>query len=228
MNTKKYVCMLFVALMFLAVVSGGCGGGGGGSSSDSSKGTNQNQTNENTTPDTDTDEEPFDPTVPTSLNGTWNVDTGKVDVTTTMDGTDVGGIKATYAAGTASEVTLTFLSDDEDGINYTLVVSGNNVRYHSSHGDTLRFDTINNENQSSSQIALHTGFYSHRTFTRTGLNTFVLNATEDNTEDGTMTVKLKLKLEGSSLRWTESTVSVLSTEALNLKTDALVDFVFKR
>ena len=225
MSTKKYLCWVVVALMFLAVLSGGCGGGSGGSTN-----TGANNENGNSTPNTETSpEESFDTSIPTTINGTWNVDSGNLDVSTIMNGDNVGGIKATYAKGSTSEVTLEFLSNDEKGIEYTLVITGNDVENHSEHGDVLRVGIIPDEGKSSDHTVLHTGFYSHRTFKRTGLNTFELDATENDIDVGsTTTVKLKITLENSSLRWTELTVSTLTADGLDSKITSLANFVFKR
>ena len=70
-GTRKYLCWVMVALMFLAVLSGGCGGGSSGGSSPNN---NQSQQNEqdDTTHDTDT------PNIYSisQLTGTWVASSG--------------------------------------------------------------------------------------------------------------------------------------------------------
>ena len=62
MGTRKYLCWVLVALMFLAVLSGGCGGGSSGGSSSSDNGT----TNENGTDDSSNSNG-----VEGTIEGTW-------------------------------------------------------------------------------------------------------------------------------------------------------------
>ena len=80
MSTKKYLCWVVVALMFLAVVSCGCGGGGGGGGRSATENpTTENPTTENPTTETKN----YDISI---MTGTWIASNGS-GTATGPDGT---------------------------------------------------------------------------------------------------------------------------------------------
>lgn len=71
-GNKRFLCWLVVALMFLTVISGGCGGGGSGTpSSDDSDGTNQNQSQSQN--QTQNNTQGNNNGTSNSVNGTWKI-----------------------------------------------------------------------------------------------------------------------------------------------------------
>ena len=240
MSTKKYLCWVIVALMFLAVLSGGCGGGGGPISSNSNEqnteSENDNATQEGettpTNPETPTDDGDNTPTTPESVNGTWNIDSGYVLRSADMNGTNVYN-RQNYVSGSASEVKIEFLPDGEDAVggSYTLVLTGDNVQANSENGDVLSIRFADSESGSTDNTFFHTGFLTHRTFTRTGENTFELNATENDPDGVTgsvVTVKYKITLDGSLLRWNEAMTAEYTEGSNHAKVDTFIEILLKQ
>ena len=185
-----------------------------------------------TTPETPTPEAPAEPTVPKSVNGTWNIDSGYVLMSADVNGNISYG-RQTYVSGSASEVKIEFLPDSEDivGGTYTLVLTGDNVEANSDHGDVLSLRFTDSESGSTDTGLFHTGFYTHRTFTRTGENMFELNATENDPDGVTgsiFTVKYKITLEDSLLRWDETINAEYSSSNYNATVDTFREILLKQ
>ena len=121
MGTRKYLCWVIVALMFLAAVSGGCGGSGGGGSSSSSPTTNENETDSGTNDSTNSNG------VEGTIEGTWKITSGTLSHSS--------GVTAQYVEGSASaeqfNITVTESTPDSSSYihygNRTITLSGEGI-----------------------------------------------------------------------------------------------------
>ena len=139
MGTKKYLCWVIVALMFLAVMSVGCGGGNSGSIS-----TNNNSSNDITAPDNGTEQEqenstPENPSNSTDdnenrnennnnntgISGTWKFVSGDIYSVSTIQEQD--NYSGTYDKSTEWVFNVTISLEEQSDGKYTIKISGNDV-----------------------------------------------------------------------------------------------------
>ena len=199
MGTRKYLCWVLVALMFLAVLSGGCGGsGGGGNSSSSDNGT----TNENGTDSNG---------VEGTIEGTWKVKSG----TLTYEG-DGLNYSAEYIEGSASaEQFKIAVTAAEDGY-YLIAVSGEGVIVDDDAEQSWITAKLKSDNALIDDIDNLSIVWGSSTYELTGTNTYtsdMLNTTFKLTSPSTILYTQQASATGTT------TINFILTRVDNGETD---------